>query len=69
MGSSWTWRKSSASDGPDDTCVEVAWTGEEVRVRDSTRPRDSQLAFGSEAWSAFLVLADRPAPPAGARRP
>ncbi|MEU7582586.1 DUF397 domain-containing protein [Streptomyces sp. NPDC041068] len=69
MGSSWTWRKSRASDGPDGACVEIAWTGEAVRVRDSTRPRDAVLAFGPEAWSAFLVLADRAAPSAGARRP
>ncbi|MEV5975693.1 DUF397 domain-containing protein [Streptomyces sp. NPDC052114] len=66
MGSSWTWRKSSASDGADDNCVQVAWTGEKVRVRDSARPRDSVVDFGPKAWSAFLALA---APPAGGRRP
>ncbi|MBM7171725.1 DUF397 domain-containing protein [Streptomyces sp. G44] len=33
MGSSWTWRKSSASDGPEGACVETAWTGETVLVR------------------------------------
>ncbi|MEU5772143.1 DUF397 domain-containing protein [Streptomyces venezuelae] len=57
MGGSWTWRKSSASDGSSGNCLEVARIGESVRVRDSTRPRGAVLVFGPEAWSAFLTLA------------
>ncbi|WPO73820.1 DUF397 domain-containing protein [Streptomyces sp. KN37] len=64
MGSSWTWRKSSASDGADDTCVETAWTGEAVLVRDSKQRRGAVLTFRPEAWTAFLVLASGPAPAA-----
>ncbi|MFK4064575.1 DUF397 domain-containing protein [Streptomyces sp. NPDC029674] len=56
MGSSWTWRKSSASDTQDESCVETAWTGESVLVRDSTRPQGAVLVFRPYAWSAFLVL-------------
>lgn len=56
MGGSWTWRKSSASDGGAGTCLEIAWTGESVRVRDSTRRWGAVLVFGPEAWSAFLTL-------------
>ncbi|QEU97648.1 DUF397 domain-containing protein [Streptomyces kanamyceticus] len=60
MGGSWTWRKSSASDGGSGTCVETAWTGESVLVRDSTRREGAELVLGPEAWSAFLTLAARP---------
>ncbi|MFF8655973.1 DUF397 domain-containing protein [Streptomyces huasconensis] len=68
MGSSWTWRKSSASDGPEGACVETAWTGETVLVRDSKQRRGAVLAFRPEAWTAFLVLAAVPAPAAVAHR-
>ncbi|MEV7191176.1 DUF397 domain-containing protein [Streptomyces sp. NPDC093510] len=62
MGGSWTWRKSSASDGPGGACLEAAWTGESVLVRDSTRRRGPVLVFGPRAWSAFLALAGAPEP-------
>ncbi len=68
MGSSWTWRKSSASDGPDTSCVETAWTGETVLVRDSKQRRGPVLTFRPEAWTAFLVLVSGPAPDAVPRR-
>ncbi|MEV0257180.1 DUF397 domain-containing protein [Streptomyces sp. NPDC050732] len=54
MGGSWTWRKSSASDGSSGTCVEIAWTGDAVLVRDSVCPRGSVLAFRPQAWTAFV---------------
>ncbi|WP_307522583.1 DUF397 domain-containing protein [Streptomyces umbrinus] len=46
------WRKSSASD-PDD-CVEVAFEGGGVRVRDSKRPTGPNVAFCPATWSNFL---------------
>ncbi|MFJ4711792.1 DUF397 domain-containing protein [Streptomyces sp. NPDC088785] len=64
MGESWTWRKSSASTAPDQACVEIAWTGAAVLVRDSVRPEGDVIAFPARAWRDFLVpLAD----PAGGR--
>ncbi|MFJ2769612.1 DUF397 domain-containing protein [Streptomyces sp. NPDC087300] len=60
VGGSWTWRKSSASDGDAGACLEAAWTGESVFVRDSTRREDVVLVLGPEAWSAFLALAAPP---------
>ncbi|WP_447037342.1 DUF397 domain-containing protein [Streptomyces sp. DSM 118878] len=60
MGSSWTWRKSSVSDGGEGQCVETAWTGETVLVRDSARRRGGVLAFTPQAWTAFLGLVARP---------
>ncbi len=67
MGSSWTWRKSSASDGGEEQCVEAAWTGETVLVRDSARRGGSVLALSPQAWTAFLGLAVRPSPAARPR--
>ncbi|WP_240659760.1 DUF397 domain-containing protein [Streptomyces sp. WAC 01529] len=68
MGSSWTWRKSSASDGGAQQCVEIAWTGDVVLVRDSTRSSGAVLAFRPAAWSDFLALAAGPAQAAVPRR-
>ncbi|MGA4842003.1 DUF397 domain-containing protein [Streptomyces sp. G45] len=68
MGSSWTWRKSSASDTRANACVEMAWTGDVVLVRDSTRPRGAVLALQPSAWSAFLTLAAQASPSSDAGR-
>lgn len=46
------WRKSSACDP--DGCVEVAFGGGGVRVRDSKRPTEPNVAFCPETWSHFL---------------
>ncbi|MEU1150579.1 DUF397 domain-containing protein [Streptomyces sp. NPDC005863] len=54
MGSTWAWRKSSASGGASDDCVEIAWTGETVLIRDSARPRGAVLAVDPAAWTAFV---------------
>ncbi|WTP57481.1 DUF397 domain-containing protein [Streptomyces phaeochromogenes] len=62
MGGSWAWRKSSASQAPSTDCVEVAWTGEAVLVRDSIRSRGSVVALGPTAWCAFLGLMAAPSP-------
>jgi uncharacterized protein DUF397 len=48
------WRKSSYSgDGNNGNCVEVAFAGPEVAVRDS-KNTGPQLAFPAEAWKRFL---------------
>ncbi|MEU5346471.1 MULTISPECIES: DUF397 domain-containing protein [unclassified Streptomyces] len=62
VGGSWAWRKSSASQGADTNCVEVAWTGEAVLVRDSVRSRGRVVALGPTAWCAFLDLMATPSP-------
>nr|WP_093417001.1 DUF397 domain-containing protein [Saccharopolyspora flava] len=47
------WRKSSRS-SMQGNCVEVAFTGNEVRARDSKSPERAQLAFGASTWGNFL---------------
>ncbi|MER7496953.1 DUF397 domain-containing protein [Streptomyces pharetrae] len=50
------WRKSSYSDGGGTNCVEVADNCPGVvPVRDSKLSAGPVLAFGEEAWSAFLA--------------
>ncbi|SFS66049.1 protein of unknown function [Saccharopolyspora flava] len=34
--------------------MEVAFTGNEVRARDSKSPERAQLAFGASTWGNFL---------------
>lgn len=49
------WRKSSRSGGASNTnCVEVAFAGPAVAVRDSKNPAAATLAFPSVRWSSFL---------------
>ncbi|MDQ3989119.1 MAG: DUF397 domain-containing protein [Actinomycetota bacterium] len=48
------WRKSSHStDQPN--CVEVAFTGPAVAVRDSKRPAGGVLLVTPRAWTAFTT--------------
>lgn len=51
------WRKSSRSgDGPvGGNCVEVAFAGSAVAVRDSKEPDGPTLAFSPRAWSLFMT--------------
>lgn len=56
------WRKSSRSGGgANDACVEVAFAGVAVGVRDSKNVAAGHLVFGGAAWQAFAggVLASR----------
>ncbi|MFF8322171.1 DUF397 domain-containing protein [Streptomyces bobili] len=48
------WFKSSHStnDGPE--CVEVAFTGEAIRIRDSKNRQSPHLAFAPSEWAAFV---------------
>ena len=49
------WRKSSRSGGASNTnCVEVAFAGPAVAVRDSKNPAAATLAFPAVQWSFFL---------------
>jgi hypothetical protein len=36
------------------TCVEVAWTGERVLVRDTKHPENPPMEFTAAEWAAFL---------------
>ncbi|MFH8606293.1 DUF397 domain-containing protein [Streptomyces sp. NPDC018029] len=69
--STWAWRKSSASGSANDECVEIAWTGRTVLVRDSARPRGAVVAVGPDAWDAFLssVAGNDPVHDVAAARP
>jgi Domain of unknown function (DUF397) len=48
------WRKSSFSGPNSDMCVEVAFVGEAVAVRDSKNPQGPALVFTRAEWDAFL---------------
>ncbi|MGH3876118.1 MAG: DUF397 domain-containing protein [Actinophytocola sp.] len=54
------WRKSSRSgDGNNDNCLEVAFAGTLVAVRDSKRPAAGTLAFPAAGWAQLTgVLRD-----------
>lgn len=54
VGGSWSWRKSSSSTDGSSECVEVAWTGEMVLVRDSKRRRGPVVTFAPAVWEGFL---------------
>ena len=47
------WRKSSHSQS--NGCVEVAFLGGEIAVRDTKDPGGSVLLFTSREWEAFLA--------------
>ncbi|WNV90533.1 DUF397 domain-containing protein [Umezawaea sp. Da 62-37] len=50
------WRKSSYSgDGNDGNCVEVAFTGPEVAVRDSKNTEAGGLVVPVDRWRAFVA--------------
>ena len=49
------WRKSSYSDGNGGDCVEAASDDDTVMVRDTSNRDGGTLAFGAEAWTAFVT--------------
>jgi Domain of unknown function (DUF397) len=49
-----SWRKASYSNGQG-SCVETASIAGIVAVRDTTDRDGGTLAFGAEAWSAFVA--------------
>ena len=50
-----TWRKSSRSGPYTDNCVEVAFVGGAVAVRDSKDPGGGPLVFAGPEWGAFVA--------------
>ena len=48
------WRKSSASGPNCDNCVEVAFVGDAIAVRDSKNPGGPALIFTQSEWDAFV---------------
>ncbi|MFF3878983.1 DUF397 domain-containing protein [Streptomyces sp. NPDC001978] len=57
MNASWSWRKSLFSDAAGNQCVEVAWTGRDVLVRDSKNTTTTPLAFSARSWNTFVAAA------------
>ncbi len=54
------WRKASRSTGSGEDCVEVARLDDVIAVRDSKGPDGPKLAFGRDAFRAFMdSLVDR----------
>lgn len=47
------WFTSTRSQGGDN-CVEAAFTGRGIAIRDSKARGDGQLDFGAEGWRAFI---------------
>ncbi|MEV0209633.1 DUF397 domain-containing protein [Streptomyces sp. NPDC050788] len=54
-GSPWLWRKSSYS-GTNGECVEVAFLGSTVAVRDSRNPNTAVVSLSRASWRAFLGM-------------
>jgi hypothetical protein len=48
------WQKSSRSGPFTDNCVEVAFVGETIAVRDSKNPEGPVLSFTQPEWDAFV---------------
>jgi uncharacterized protein DUF397 len=44
-------RSSHCSSG---ACVEVAWTGDHVLVRDTKNPHTTPMEFTADEWAAFV---------------
>ncbi|MFC4071913.1 DUF397 domain-containing protein [Actinoplanes subglobosus] len=49
-----TWTKSTKSGPNCDNCVEVAFVGQAVAVRDSKNPNGPALLFTPGEWDAFV---------------
>ena len=48
------WQKSTRSGPNCDNCVEVAFVGDAIAVRDSKHPTGPVLIFTGEEWDAFV---------------
>lgn len=50
-----SWRRSSFSQGSDQTCVEVDFEQDRILVRDSKDPDGPVLRFSPMEWDVFLL--------------
>jgi hypothetical protein len=50
-----SWQKSSRSGPNCDNCVEVAFVGGAIAVRDSKNPSGPALIFTPDEWDAFVA--------------
>jgi hypothetical protein len=48
------WFKSTRSSGNCDNCVEVAFVGDAIAVRDSKDPDGPALVYTRDEWDAFV---------------
>jgi hypothetical protein len=48
------WKKSVRSGGNSDNCVEVAFVGDAIAVRDSKNPTGGVLIYTQAEWDAFV---------------
>jgi uncharacterized protein DUF397 len=48
------WRKSTRSGSFTDNCVEVAFIGDAIAVRDAKNPAGPVLLFTTAEWDAFV---------------
>lgn len=55
MGGSWNWRKSTHSGNVNADCLEVAWTGQRILIRDSKHPLGPALSFPPDAWQELIA--------------
>ncbi|MEW2579648.1 DUF397 domain-containing protein [Streptomyces syringium] len=54
------WLRSSFSGPTTENCVEVAFVGRDVWVRDSHCPDQPSLSFSRHTWRAFLTELEPP---------
>lgn len=55
LGRDLTWIKSSYSNAAGGECVECAWSGRSILVRDSKSPETSRISVSTRAWGHFLA--------------
>ncbi len=48
------WSKSTRNGSDSDNCVEVAFVGDAIAVRDSKNPAGPALIFTTAEWDAFV---------------
>jgi hypothetical protein len=56
------WRKSSRSNNPNQSCVELSVAPTRTFVRDTKNRAGGMLEFGAEHWAEFLTMAKNAKP-------
>ncbi|MFD7923307.1 DUF397 domain-containing protein [Streptomyces sp. NPDC059740] len=59
MTATWSWFKSSYSDGTGGNCVEVALRPHTIHIRDSKATERPHLTVSPTAWAGFVANARR----------